>query len=162
MASLIEELVATLKEQKTNYEELLILTEEKAKVVKANDIATLTQITSAETVIVGKNQKLDTKREGIVNNIGIVLNHNAEDLTLTKIAEIITNEDEKEEIRQLRDELKEILNTLKLRNNENKVLIETSLDHIEFTVNLLRNQEATGLNPDGTLIDNRNLFDAKG
>lgn len=162
MASLIEELISTLKDQKTYYEELLILADEKAKVVKENNIATLQKITSAETIIVGKNQKLDVKREEIVKNIGIVLNHNPEELTLTKIVELISDEKEKEQITKLRDDLRKTLEALKLRNDENQVLIETSLDHIEFTVNLLRSQGATGLSPDGTLVDNSNMFDVKG
>lgn len=162
MASLVEELVSTLQAQQQNYSELLILTEEKTKVVKENDIVTLTQITAAETVIVGKNQKLDHKREEIVKNIGIVLGHEAEELTLTKIAELLTNEGEKTQILSLRDELKTTLQTLKTKNDENKSLIETSLDHIEFTVNLLRAQDAIGLNPDGTMAEGKNRFDAKG
>ena len=162
MASLIEELIGTLQQQKNHYEELLILTEEKSKVVKENNIIVLQQITSAETIIVGKNQKLDTKREGIVKNIGIVLNYSPEDLTLTKIVELISDAGEKEQILTLRDELKEILEALKVKNSENQALIETSLDHIEFTVNLLRSQGATGLSADGTLENNKNMFDARG
>lgn len=165
MASLIEELLATLEEQKENYADLLVLSEEKINVIAKNDIEMLTKITKAESVIVGSNQKLDKKREECVKNIGIVLNHNPDELTLTKIANLINNLDEKSAILKIKDELEKILVSLKSKNEINNQLIESSLDYVDFSVNLMR-QAAKGevtLSEIGEIKqDNKNLYDTKG
>jgi len=162
MASLIEELLTTLTTQHQLYEEMLILSEEKLSTIKNNDINLLQQITAAETAIIGKNQRLETKRVDLVKNIGIVLNKSPGELTLTNIAEIINSNVESKEILALRDKLKITLEALKEKNEQNKLLIQSSLDYIDFSVNLLRDQ---GDNPyafgQNTLQNGKNFFDAK-
>ena len=142
MPSLIEEFIATLEEEQQYYEELLILATEKTNIIKINDTDTLQKITSAETTILGKNQRLENKREAIVENIGIVLNYDPAELTITKIAEIIENQAECGALIAVRDKLKETLEDLKQKNELNRGLIQSSLDYIEFSVNMLRGETA--------------------
>ena len=162
MPSLIEEFITTLEEEQQNYEELLILATEKANVIKNNDIEILQKLTSAETAILGKNQRLENKREGIVKNIGIVLNYDPAELTITKIAEIIENQAECGALIAVRDKLKITLEGLKQKNELNRGLIQSSLDYIEFSVNMLRGEMADPYN-EFTEANSLNVnFDTKG
>jgi flagellar biosynthesis/type III secretory pathway chaperone len=164
MASLIEELITLLKNEKENYEQLLVLAEEKVKIITSNDIEMLQKITAAESTIIGRNQKLDQKREQCVKSIGIVLNRNPEELTLTVIAEILPNKDESESLTKIKNELKTVLEALKLKNEQNHKLIESSLDYIDFSINLIRQGiEGDGyLSPIGEVVqEGKNFFDAK-
>ncbi|MCL1995496.1 MAG: flagellar protein FlgN [Defluviitaleaceae bacterium] len=157
MASLIEELITTLQKQQVHFNEMLILSEEKANVIAKNNIETLQQITAAETAIIGKNQRLDQKREEIVKNIGIVLNEDHTKLTITKISQIIKIDAESKQLIEIRDKLKETLDALKQQNDINATLIQGSLDYIDFSVNLMREG---GLDPQN-LTPAKNLFDVK-
>lgn len=157
MASLIEELITTLKNQHTHYEELLILSEEKSNIIAKNDVETLQQITAAETAIIGKNQRLDQKREEIVKNIGIVLNQDHTQLTITKISQIIKSEDESNQLVDIKDKLKKTLDALKQKNEINASLIQSSLDYIDFSVNLMRD----GGTDSDDMVPAKNLFDVQ-
>lgn len=165
MASLIEDLINTLKEQLVNYEELLILSEEKRATVIRNDIETLQKLTAAENTIIGRNQRLETKREECVKNIAIVLNTNYKELTITKIAELIKNQQEYNELIKVKEDLKETLKSLKAKNDINKTLIESSLDYIEFSVNIMRSditKDSSYYSKNGEVLqEGKNFFDAK-
>ena len=164
MASLIEDLMATLATQKENYEQLLILSEEKINLITKQDIDTLQKITAAESTIIGRNQRLDQKREECVKNIGVVLNRNPKELTLTEIASILPNKEESDKVIELRDQLYDILQALKIKNDQNQKLLESSLDYIDFSINLIRHgMEGDGyLSQTGEIIqDGKNFFDAK-
>lgn len=160
MASLIEEIITTLNSQNTHYEEILILAEEKSKIIKNQDIETLQKVTSAETAIIGKIQKLEIKREEIVKNIAIVLNQKYEELTISKIAEIINNEDDKANLLEVKSKLKQTLETLKKKNELNKGLLQSSLDYVDFSVNVIRNGNNDPLQDELPQELRKNLFDA--
>ncbi|MCL1925122.1 MAG: flagellar protein FlgN [Defluviitaleaceae bacterium] len=141
MASLIEDLLYTLGEQKTCLEELLILSKAKRDLIVNNDIENLQSMTAAESAIVAKNQKLDKTREDITADIATVLAEDAKELTITKIAELINDDKDKESLTKARDELDGILKDLKRQNDQNHELINVSLDFIEFSMNVIREND---------------------
>jgi acyl-CoA reductase-like NAD-dependent aldehyde dehydrogenase len=141
MASLIDNLLIRVNEQKSCLEELLILSSAKRDLIVNNDIENLQKMTSAESAIVAKNQKLDKEREEIVKDIATVLAENAEELTLTRISELITNDEDKQNIIKARDEINTILIDLKRHNDQNNELINVSLDYIEFSMNVIREND---------------------
>ena len=141
MASLVDNLLNTVNEQKNCLGELLVLSEAKKDLIVNNDIENLQKMTAAESAIVAKNQKLDKEREEIVKDIATVLAENAEDLTLTKISELITDDKDKLKLINARDEIDEILQNLKRQNDQNHELITVSLDYIEFSMNVLREND---------------------
>lgn len=158
MAGLVHDLIQTLTEEENVYEELLILATEKTNTIRTNNMELLQKITAAETAIIGRGQRLENKREFTVKNIGVVLNKKPEDLTLTVIADIINNPEDSLQILELRDRLKGILEALKEKNAQNKILLEGALDYIEFSVNLMRDA-ISDTHPEDTMKNN--FFDAK-
>ncbi len=164
MASLMEQLTETLSEQSEIYERLAELSGEKRDVLVNNEIERLQQITSAENALVGRNQKLDRIRQTIFKDLASVLNRPVENLTLTDIADITKDQAENKRLRDLAQRLKESVNKLKECNDQNKVLIEYSLDYIDFSMNVLRatmQNERTFYSVDGDQLNNDTLFDAK-
>ncbi|MCL2564836.1 MAG: flagellar protein FlgN [Defluviitaleaceae bacterium] len=138
MAGLINELLTILKEQTRSYDELLVLSREKRRVIIENDVDMLGKITQAENSIIGQTQKAENRRLEVMDNIATVLAQNPEELTLTKLAELIKGQEEYDELVELGKTLKATLDNLKEENDRNTVLIQSSLDYIEFTVNLVR------------------------
>ena len=74
MASLMEELIATLHQEDTAYQELLPVVEQKTKAIIANDLKQVQAITEQEQEAIGRIVMLERKRMEVIKNIGIVLN----------------------------------------------------------------------------------------
>ena len=89
MASLMEELIATLHKEKEAYQELLPVVEEKTKAIIANDIKRVQEITELEQAAIGKVNGLEKKRSEIIGNMGIVLNKKVQELTLPNLIRLL-------------------------------------------------------------------------
>ncbi|MDR2899821.1 MAG: flagellar protein FlgN [Clostridiales bacterium] len=138
LAGLINELIDILKKQAVNYDELLILSREKRRVIINNDTQMLQKITQAENSIIGRNQRMENKRLEIIKDIAIVLNQKADELTLSSLAELIKEQGEYQELVTARKALVDILDDLKSVNDQNSKLLDNSLEYIDFTLNLVR------------------------
>lgn len=135
MASLIEELIITLKQENEIYQNLIPIEREKGQIIIDNNLEALSEITKKEQEFISEINKLEKLREGAVNNIGIVLSRNSKDLTVSLIIEMLEGQEEQKELAKVYDELQSTLTDVVAINNRNKVLIEQSLDMIQFNMN---------------------------
>lgn len=166
MAGLIEQLIETVSEQNKIYAQLLEISMKKKSVIIENNIEELQKIVTAENSLVGKSSKLEKARNELFNDISFVLNKKSEEMSLTKIAELMEGKPEAAEIIKVRDEAAEVIKKLKAINDINKDLIEYSLDHIDFSMNVLRStlsNEPYYYDSAGNEINspNKRLFDIK-
>ena len=138
MAGLIDQLLETLNEQYQRYEELLGLSREKVEVIINNDVEELQKINYLENLVISQNQKLEKKREEITNDIATVLNQKVEDLTLTRLIELMEGQNEQPALILTRDRIRNILEELSEINNQNGQLIQNSLEYIEYSTNVMR------------------------
>ena len=137
MASIMEELISTLTKEEALYNELIPVAEEKTKAIVANDLDALQAVTDKEQLMIDQVGALEKKRIEVVKNIGIVLNRNPETLNLQSIVDILHNQpQEQKSLREIHDKL--TTGSLKDINSQNKLLIEESLELIEFNMNVLR------------------------
>lgn len=139
MASLLDELIQLLKEQKQYYEELVVLSTEKKNLIIANDLENIQKITTVENILVSKNLKLEEKFTTLLNDVGTVLGIDEGSVTVMKVADTITNADEKAELIELANSITTLAGELQKTNKNNMTLIQTSLDYIEFSMNVLQN-----------------------
>jgi len=140
MAGLMEQLIGVLSDQLPNYDALISLSELKKDIIVANNAEALQKITSEENTIVGRAQKLDKNRMALMHEIGIVLNITDTAYTLTDLCELIKGQDEYDTLLGLIETSREKLDALREINNQNKELIQNSLDYIDFSVNVMRSQ----------------------
>lgn len=169
MASLIEELITTLEKENEIYKELIPIAEKKTRVIIKNDLEALREITKNEQDAVDRITALEGKREEVVTNIGIVLNQKAEELNLKKIIQILKKQpEEQQKLSKLRDSLKASVNRLSQINAQNKVLIDESLEMIEFNMNLIQstrmspgNNYDRGAQTTNTPLVSNGRFDAR-
>ncbi len=139
MASLMEELIATLQEEQSAYQNLLPVVEKKTRAIIANDLKQVQDITEVEQSTIGKISGLEQKRTEIMKNIGIVLNKKAEDLTLPKLVKLLDRQpQEKQKLEEIHKELTTLLKRLSEVNGHNRNLIEQSLEMISYNMNLLQ------------------------
>lgn len=147
MASLIEELIETLQKENEVYEELLPVVEQKAQVIIKNDLQKLQDITTAEQDYVDVITSLEHNRNKIVSNIAIVMNKKMDNLNLKAIVAMLDKQPaEQEQLSRLHDSLIEKLSRLKEVNSQNRVLIEQSLEMIEFNMNLIQSDRVAPVN----------------
>jgi len=139
MASLMEELIATLRMEQEAYQGLLPVVEKKTRAIIDNDLKRVQEITELEQEAIGKVSALETKRAGIMNNIGIVLNKKVSDLTLPNLIRLLDRQPEEQKaLAELHKNLTELLKRLSEINGHNKNLIEQSLEMISYNMNLLQ------------------------
>lgn len=135
MASLIEDLTSTLNEEEQIYKKLIPIEEEKTQIIIENNLQALSEVTKKEQEFIAMINQLENKREGIVKNIGIVLNRDLDSLTISAIIEMLEGQDEQVNLASVYDKLSNTLATMVSINNRNKILIEQSLEMIEFNMN---------------------------
>lgn len=139
MASLMEELIATLRKETEAYQELLPVVERKTQAIIANDLKQVQEITELEQEAIGRVSGLEQKRTEIMKNIGIVLNKKVSDLTLPNLIKLLDRQpEEQQKLAEIHMELKTLLKRLSEVNGHNKNLIEQSLDMISYNMNLIQ------------------------
>ena len=139
MASLMEELRATLHKEKEAYQELLPVVEEKTKAIIANDIKRVQEITELEQAAIGKINGLEKKRMEVIGNMGIVLNKKVQDLTLPNLIRLLDRQpNDQQRLAEVHEELVKVLRQVTEVNGHNKILIEQSLEMISYNMNLIQ------------------------
>lgn len=139
MASLMETLIETLESENKEYKLLIELSREKTPIIIKGDLDGLNQVTEKEQVVVARIQKLEKTRIQAMKDIAEVTNHNADDLKLVDLIKMMANRPkERDSLSRLHDELKTTLSNMQLINEQNRDLIQSSLDMVEFEMNMLQ------------------------
>jgi len=164
MAGLLYELMDTLEKQLVLFDGLIAYAAEKKELIVKNNTADLSRLTTDENSVVTKIQKLDKTRVVLMNDIANVLGKDT-GLTLTELCALIQNQPEYERALQLTEQTREKIEALKLLNDQNKILVDSSLEYINFTINAIRSSlmpEQAIYAADGEELGvRRGFFDAK-
>lgn len=160
MASLIEELIGVLEEELEIYDQLVPVAREKTQVIVKNDIPALQEITAREQGAVDRITALEVKRNRIMKDIKTVLGTGEKELKLSDLIGLLKDDQkEKKTLSELHDKLKKTINVLVEINNRNKVLIQQSLELIEFNLNFL---QSTRMSPgSNTYTKSASQYDEK-
>lgn len=164
MATLIQDLTSVLQQQSQVYSDLLDIASTKKLAIIENNLEDLQKIIEAENSIIGKNFKLDKKRQELFNDMASVLN--IKDVTLSNILNSIKNQEGYKDLLNIKNSIDDTLPKLKSLNDQNQQLIQMSMDYIDYSVNLIRAQNTgkptyyDGLGNEIYDCDNK-MFDAK-
>ena len=139
MASLMEALIEVLKKENQEYKNLLELSMKKTPAIVSDDVKALAQITDEEQIIVSRINHLDNQRNDAVNDIANVLN---KDVTKLKIADLIkmlaARPQEQAELASVFDELRRNVHAVKRVNEQNRELIESALEMVQFNMQVIQ------------------------
>ena len=143
MASLMEELINILEVENGEYEKLYSLSMKKAPVIISADLETLSRITDDEQEIVNRINALDKKREEGMKDIANVINKDVNSLKLTDlIAMLKSRPAEQQRLAAVYDKLTDTLSQMRRINEQNRELIESSLEMVQFDLNVLQAYKA--------------------
>ena len=139
MASLTEELIRVLQEEQELYRDLIPIAEEKTRVIVKNNLQSLQEITAREQQAIEKLNALERRREEIIVNMATVLNRDPRTLKLKNMVKILEKRpEEQKKLAELYDLLTASIRQLSEINERNKVLINQSLEMIQFEMNLIQ------------------------
>ena len=129
------EILETLRGQLQANIFLLELSKEKSDVLKENDTSRLMHISSEEEKLVRHIINLEKKRADLLVRL------RGKDNTVTDIIEHIsqTSPEIASTIKQVAENLKDVLRQLQLQNELNDKVMEIALEQIEFSKNVLMN-----------------------
>ena len=143
MASLMENLISVLEEEGKAYEELLELSMKKTPIIIDGDLENLQKITDDEQIIVAKINRLDAKREEVTKDIANVLNKDVTKLKLADIIHLLSQRPvEQKLLAAAHDKLKEVVGQMTRINEQNRDLIQRSLEMVEFDLNLIQSMKS--------------------
>lgn len=139
MASLMETLIEVLEKENLEYKNLLELSTRKTTVIVSEDLKELTKITDEEQIIVSRINHLDNQRNEAIDDIANVLN---KDVTKLKIADLIkmlaARPQEQAKLASVFDELRRNVHTVKRVNEQNRELIESALEMVQFNMQVIQ------------------------
>lgn len=139
MASLMENLISVLGELSEEYEKLLVLSARKAPVIVAGDLQELAVITDGEQEVAIRLNRLDRQREDIMKDIANVMNRRAEELKLTDVIDMLEpRPEEQQQLSGVYDRLSDAVHRVRRINMQNKELLNSALELVEFDMNILQ------------------------
>ncbi len=143
MASLMEELISVLEQENIEYEKLLDLSMKKTPVVISANLEELQKITDDEQELVSKVNTLDKKRESLMKDIANVINKDVTELKLGNLVDMLEpRPKEQKRLAAAHDKLKDTIGQLVRVNEQNKELIKSSLEMVQFDLSLLQAAKA--------------------
>lgn len=139
----MEELINVLKEEHEVYKKLLELSLKKTPVIIGANLEELAKITDDEQLVVSELSKVDKKRDMFMRDIANVIN---KDVNTLKLSDLITmleaRPQEQKQLADIYDKLKATLYQMRQTNEQNKALIESSLEMVQFDMNILQSMKA--------------------
>ncbi len=149
MASLMDDLMNTLKQEDEEYKKLVAVAQEKTDAIIKADIEQLRKITEEEQTIMARIFPLEKKREENAKDIATVLNRPAEILTVSYLLELMDKQpDVRERLGGIHDSLKDTVNQLARINDINQGLLKEALDLVNFDINIMNSLRQAPLTAD--------------
>ncbi len=139
MASLMDNFMDVLNQEEEHYRKLAALSHEKTDVLIRADIDRLQEITEAEQLETDVLHNLDLQRESILKDMSVVLRKSKEELTIEKMIELLEKQpDEQQRLIDLRVRLRSTMDDMIKANEQNKMLLKTAMEMVEFDMTLFR------------------------
>jgi hypothetical protein len=161
---LINDLSELLHQESKIYEDILQISKNKTKIIVEGKVSELESVVKLEQTLVIKLGKLESQRESIVQKISEQMGLNKAELTLSELITHVKGE-ELQKLKICQGNLINNVNELKGSNELNSKLIKSSLDYIEFSINIMAGASAASNNygSSGVVSEDkkRNFFDMK-
>lgn len=157
----MQELLSTLETEEAEYQKLLELSRRKTTILVSGKADKLQKITDEEQKLVDNINSIDKKRVELLKDIGDVLNKKPEELTLTKLKEMLTAQpEEQKQLEEIHGKLKRTLQSVQTLNEQNKALVEQLLEMVAFDMTLIRSmkQAPETANYDRTAVNTGDLY----
>ncbi len=135
----MEALIDNLEKENEAYKRLLKLSMDKTPVIVSANLDELARITDDEQSIVNQINALDRKRQENMNDIANVINKDVNSLKVVDLIDILKGRPaEQNRLADIYDKLRDTLAQMKRVNEQNRQLIQDSLEMVQFDMNVLQ------------------------
>lgn len=135
----MENLIEVLQQECVEYNGLLELSGRKTPIIVAGDLVNLEKITDEEQEWVGRIAHLEKKRTEVTADIADVLNKDVKTMKLRDLVEMLAARPaEQKLLADACDGLRDVVSRVQAVNEQNRELIQHSLELVEFDMNLLQ------------------------
>lgn len=135
----MENLIIVLGGICDEYDNLLELSTKKKPAIISGNLEELSKITDEEQIVASRISNLDNKRREVIQDIANVVNRDVEDLILTNIIQMLEPRPvEQQKLAKVHDRLKAVVHKVRQVNEQNKELILSALEMIEFDINMFQ------------------------
>ena len=139
MASLMEELLGVLRQEKQGYITLTDFAEEKRSCIVQGDVDKLDAISSKEQEETSTLKNLEHKRVKILKDMAVVLGKDDEEITISKMIDMLERQPgEQKKLIQAKDELVAQASEMQIANQQNEILLRHAMEMVEFDLTLLK------------------------
>ncbi len=139
----MEELINTLGQESEEYDRLLDLSLKKTPVIVSADLEALGKITDEEQAVLSRLSRVEKKREECMKDIANVVNRDVNTLKLGDLITLLNSRpQEQKKLAVLHDKLSQTIKQMRRSNEQNKQLIERSLELIQFDMNVIQAMKA--------------------
>lgn len=139
MAGLMDNLITLLGDECELYENLVAVSMKKTRTIIDGDIDALQKITFEEQRLTDTIQNMENKRLETMKDIAIVINREDENLTISRLVELMGGQPEvQEKLASLRDRLVCVLKEMKRVNDQNEILLKQAIEMVEFDLSLVK------------------------
>jgi len=153
---LINELIIVLDKEIEIYNDILRISKQKTDIIVEGNVSELEKIVQTEKSMVLSVSKTENEREILIYKISKALKAETKDVTISYLIDI-TNGELSNKLKSRKERLKDILNDLGNVNELNSKLIKSSLEYINFSLNVFANVG----NEDNNYGDGGEKFQAK-
>ncbi|SHE11366.1 FlgN protein [Chlamydia abortus] len=162
----IKQLVHVLNKLNEVHALLLESGEQKKQALIRNDVASLNQLVHNENKLIKQVSQLEQQRAVVTNDFLLSKGYKLNDrITVTEIAKLIFNAEEKGILLEAQERLVNTLHQLKQLNEANQELVKQSLAFVEFSIDVMSGSEEdwSYQHPDQTAskIQRSGLFDTR-
>lgn len=162
--SLPKKLLCILEKEAQLYSEFLELSRQKTEVIINGDVKELENITKREQALIDNVGELEETREQVVSEIACAIGAETSSLTISTIIDSL-DKLWAEKLKKARNSILYTIDEIRQINLQNKILIDTSLEYIDFSLNLMSSASSKGVkySKDGKEgnDEKRSLFDVK-
>ena len=139
MASLMEDLLDVLEKEEKQYQELIVLGQQKKRAVIKADIKALEQVTAKEGEVASVLQNLAKRRSRVLNDMATVLGKEPNEITITKMIGYLEGQPkEQQKLTEIKEKLLAAGKQMVTVNQQNEVLLKQAMEMVEFDLTLLR------------------------
>lgn len=140
MASLIDSLINIMDDENRQYMALLDLSNDKTAAIVKGDVEQLQEIFGREQRLIDILSRLETEREACVADICKILHLSPSEVKVKELVRLLEKKPkEHDALEKSYLNLKSTVKQLTDVNDNNKQLLEQSMDMIEFEINLAKN-----------------------
>lgn len=139
MASLVENLLSIMGDEKAGYDRLYDLAFSKRRAIVDRDLDELEATADKEQTISNDLKALEHRRLTVLKDMAVVLGKDGQDLTVTQVIDLLVKQpDEQKALTKARDALIESANRMRFMNDQNTLLLQQAMELVEFDLTLFK------------------------